>query len=158
MTRSGSGRPAGRWVKMIGASDLPLPNDPFVQIPSLRTQIRFPRDQFPRDMGRGDELLLYAVGGYKKIFATVMLEEEPERDVGGTDPWIFKRWPHAVRVQLGPHVDLVEHGPDLTDINPRLQGEIHQGVSHFPVSRDDYDKAVRLLIAARARTRKPTLP
>lgn len=31
----GAGSLPRRYVKMIGASDLPLPNDPFVQIPSL---------------------------------------------------------------------------------------------------------------------------
>jgi hypothetical protein len=143
-----------RWVKLVGASDLSLPNDPFVRIPSLREEIRFPRDQFPRDMSRGDELLLYAVGGYKKIFAAVRLEEEPRRDVGGTEPWILKRWPHAVRVHLGPHVDLVEHGPDLAAVNPHLLDEIRQGVSHFPISAADYETGIRLLIAVRERTRR----
>ena len=140
---------------MVGSSDLPLPNDPFVQRPSLREQIRFPRDQFPRDMARGDEMLLYAVGGYKKVFAAVRLEEEPQRDVGGTEPDIFKRWPHAVRVSLGPHVDLVEHGPDLADINARLLSEIHQGVSHFAIAPADYEKGLRLIISARDRARSP---
>jgi hypothetical protein len=121
------------WVKLVGASDLPLPNDPFISIPSLRELMRFPRDQFPHEMSRGDELLLYAVGGYKKIFAACLLEEEPRRDVPGADPTVYKRWPHAVAIQLGPHIDYVEYGPDLTDINPRLGGEIHQGVSHFMV-------------------------
>jgi hypothetical protein len=76
----------GRYVKMIGASDLPLDNDPFIQIPSLATRVRFPRDQFPRDMKKGDELLYYAVGGYKKLFAQVRLTGDPEHDVPTGDP------------------------------------------------------------------------
>jgi hypothetical protein len=137
---------------MIGASDLPLPNDPFVEIPSLARLVRFPRDQFPRNIKRGDELLYYAVGGYKKLFAQARLTGDPERDVPVGDPErgvpnseIFRRWPHAATVQLGPHVDYVEFGPDLWDVNPRLMDEIHQGVSHFDVSRADFDKAVRLI-------------
>ncbi len=106
------------WVKLVGASDLPLPNHPFVQIPSLCEEIRFPRDHFPRDMSIGDEMLLYAVGGYKKIFAAMRVEEEPQRDVGGTEPWIVKRWPHAVRVHLGPHVDLVEQTVQAANRRP----------------------------------------
>jgi hypothetical protein len=54
------------YVKMIGASDLPLSNTPFVDIPSLERLVCFPRDQFPTEISKGDELLYYAVGGYKK--------------------------------------------------------------------------------------------
>lgn len=142
----------GRYVKMIGASDLPLANDPFVQIPSLARLVRFPRDQFPHDMKRGDELLYYAVGGYKKVFAQVRLTGDPQRDVPTGDPErgipnseIFRRWPHAATVDLGPHVDYVEYGPDLWDVNPRLMEQIHQGVSHFSISSTDFDQAVRLI-------------
>jgi hypothetical protein len=142
----------GRYVKMIGASDLPLHNDPFVQIPSLARLVRFPRDQFPHDMKKGDELLYYAVGGYKKVFAQVRLTGDPERDVPTGDPErgipsgeIFRRWPHAAAVDLGPHVDYVEFGPYLSDVNPRLMDEIHQGVSHFPISSSDFDKAVQMI-------------
>jgi hypothetical protein len=137
------------WVKLVGASDLPLPNDPFIRIPSLRELIRFPRDQFPRDMARGDELLLYAVGGYKKIFAATRLEEDPRRDVPGADPVIYKRWPHAAAIQLGPHIDYVENGPDLSEINPRLGAEIRQGVSHFSISSADFQIGVRLILRAK---------
>jgi hypothetical protein len=137
---------------MVGASDLPLPNDPFIQIPSLARLVRFPRDQFPSEMKKGDELLYYAVGGYKKLFAQVRLAGDPKRDVPISEPErgvpkreIFRRWPHAAPVDLGPHVDYVEFGPDLWDINPRLMDEIHQGVSHFPISAADLAKAVRLI-------------
>jgi hypothetical protein len=133
------------WVKMVGSSDLPLPNDPFISIPSLREMIRFPRDQFPRDMARGDEMLLYAVGGYKKIFASARTTADPERDVPGASATVFKRWPHTVQIELGPHINHVEYGPDLTDIRPDLGGEIRQGVSHFPISLSDYEAGVRLI-------------
>jgi hypothetical protein len=142
----------GYYVKMIGASDLPLANDPFVQIPSLAYLVRFPRDQFPRDMKKGDELLYYAVGGYKKLFAQVRLTDDPKRDVptgaperGIPNAEIVRRWPHAAPVERGPHVDYVEFGPDLWDINPRLMDEIHQGVSHFAITSTDFDKGVRLI-------------
>src|SRR4051794_17123599 len=88
----------GRYVKTIGASDLPLPNDPFISDPELLDLVRFPRDQFPRDMHKGDELVYYAVGGYKKIFAIVRLAEDPRRDVPSTSSRtaaseIARRWP-----------------------------------------------------------------
>ena len=142
------------WVKLVGASDFPLPNDPFIAIPSLKEQIRFPRDQFPREIIRGDEMLLYAVGGYKKIFAAVMLEEDPRRDVPGADAVVFRRWPHAVAVRLGPHIDFVEFGPDLNDIKAGLQSEVRQGVSHFPISAADYQAALRMLATAREAQRR----
>jgi len=137
------------WVKLVGASDFPLPNDPFISIPSLAELIRFPRDQFPRELGRGDEMLLYAVGGYKKVFAAVMLEADPRRDVPGADAAVLRRWPHAVAVRLGPHVDYVEYGPDLNEIRQGLQSEIGQGVSHFGISATDYQNGLRLLARAR---------
>jgi hypothetical protein len=151
----------GRYVKMIGASDLPLPNDPFIRIPSLRTLVRFPRDQFPRDMNRGDELVYYAVGGYKKLFAVARLLEDPRRDVPAGDPAIFKRWPHAAPVELGPHLEYVEYGPDLADVNPQLIREIRQGISHFPISPSDYATALRLIMKARlvgAKSQRSRLP
>jgi hypothetical protein len=130
---------------MIGASDLPLPNDPFIQIPSLKTLVRFPRDQFPTGMTKGDELLYYAVGGYKKLFAQVRLAEDPRRDVPTSDKEVYRRWPHGAEIELGPHLDWVEFGPDLWSVNPRLVDEIHQGVSHFPIGQADFDTAVRLI-------------
>jgi hypothetical protein len=139
----------GRYVKMIGASDLPLPNDPFIQIPGLKTLVRFPRDQFPREMETGDELLYYAVGGYKKLFAQVRLAEDPRRDVPTSDSEVFRRWPHGAAIELGPHLDYVEFGPDLWDVNPRLMDEIHQGVSHFPINQRDFDLGVRLIQRAK---------
>lgn len=134
---------------MIGASDLPLPNDPFIRIPSLRKLVRFPRDQFPREMKRGDELLYYAVGGYKKLFAVARLAEDPRRDVPASDPNIYRRWPHGAQIELSPHLDYVEFGPDLRAVNPRLLDEIRQGVSHFPISQTDFDKGARLIQKAK---------
>jgi small-conductance mechanosensitive channel len=42
------------------------------QLAGLHPWIGFPRDQFPDDMTSGDEMLLYAVGGYKKVFVICM--------------------------------------------------------------------------------------
>lgn len=138
-----------QWVKLIGASDLPVPNAAFAEVPSLANLVRFPRDQFPDDISRGDGLLYYAVGGYKKLFAAVHLTEDPRRGVPGAEPAIFKRYPHAAAVKLGPHVDYVEFGPDLAAVDPKLQREIRQGVSHIPLSHEQFEAGVRLIIAAR---------
>jgi hypothetical protein len=100
-------------------------------------------------MKKGDGLLYYAVGGYKKIFAAVHLTEDPRRGVLGAEPPVFKRWPHGASVKLGPHVEYVEFGPDLAAIEPALQREIHQGVSHFLISYRQFEEGVRLIIAAR---------
>jgi hypothetical protein len=65
------------WVKLIGASDLPVPNAVFREIPSLAELVRFPKGQFPTDMRKGDALLYYAVGGYKKVFAASIWSRIP---------------------------------------------------------------------------------
>lgn len=116
---------------------------------SERSSVRFPRDQFPEELKKGDGVLYYAVGGLKKIFAAAHLTEAPRREVPGVSAAIFKRYSHAAAVKLGPHVDYVEFGPALAAIDVRLQREIHQGVSHFPISNDQFESGVRLIIAAR---------
>jgi SAM-dependent methyltransferase len=57
------------YVKLLGAGDMPLGKTPFRDREDLLTRVRFPKDQFPRATRRGDELVYYAVGGYKRLFA-----------------------------------------------------------------------------------------
>jgi hypothetical protein len=138
------------YVKMIGASDLPLTNTPFADIPSLLNRVRFPRDQFPHYMTPGDELVYYAVGGYKGLFAIAELAGPPERDIPISDPVVMKRWPHAADVRIRIRLDEVTSGPQLTEVSPSLQREVHQGVSHFEIGRPEFDRAYELLRKAKA--------
>ncbi|MDQ3822178.1 MAG: hypothetical protein M3321_02925 [Actinomycetota bacterium] len=138
------------YVKMIGASDLPLPNTPFQDIPSLLRRIRFPREQFPSYMTPGDELVYYAVGGYKGLFAIAELTSKPERDVPIDDPVVRKRWPHAADVTIRMRLDRVTSGPQLAEVSPALQQNVTQGTSHFEIGRPEFERAYELLRKAKA--------
>jgi hypothetical protein len=138
------------YVKMIGASDLPLTNTPFQDIPSLLRRVRFPRDQFPPYMTPGDELVYYAVGGYKGLFAIAELTGKPKRDVPIDDPVVMKRWPHAADVTIRIRLDRVTSGPQLAEVSPGLQRNVTQGTSHFEIGRTEFDRAYELLRKATA--------
>jgi len=138
------------YVKMIGAHDLPLSNTPFEDRPELLDRVRFPRDQFPREMRRGDELIYYAVGGYKGIFAIAQLTADPERDVGeDIEPERLRRWPHAASVDFRVRLRFVDSGPALADVGRSLQGQVGQGVSHFEIGRPEFERAYDLLRKAK---------
>ena len=140
------------WLKMIGSTDRPLGEHPFTERPSLKRQVRFPKDQFPgRLIGKGDWLVYYAVGGWKRIFAVVQLTGDPERDVPSGDAEVDRRWPHAAAVALAPeHVDSLSFAPELRSVSKSLQAEIHQGVSHLPMGEPEFQRAREALRKARA--------
>ena len=146
----------GYWLKMIGSSDWPVGERPFDETPSLKTEVRFPKDQFPgRVIHKEDWLVYYAVGGWKRIFAIVQLVGEPERDVPSGSPEVDKRWPHAARVMLSPeHVPSLSTAPLLTDISRTLQGHITQGVSHLEMGEPEFQRAKEALRRARAGIRR----
>jgi hypothetical protein len=145
------------WLKMIGASDWPLHDYPFRDRPSLKTEVRFPRDQFPgRLISKGDSLVYYAVGGWKRVFAIVELTEDPQRDVRSGDAQVDKRWPHAATVLLSPYwVEPLTRAPLLSDVSQSLQSEIHQGVSHIPMGAPKFERAKEAIRRARAGVARP---
>ena len=145
------------WLKMIGASDWPLGDYPFEDRPSLKSEVRFPSSQFPgRLIGKGDSLVYYAVGGWKRVFAIVQLTGEPKRGVPSGDPVIDKRWPHAADVLLTPYyVEPLSRAPLLTDISRSLQSQIQQGVSHLPMGAPEFERAREAIRRAGAGVARP---
>jgi hypothetical protein len=139
------------FVKMLGSTDMPMPNDAWGRRTEIATEVRFPAKPPPTDVGPGDELVYYAVGGYKRVFATVRVESEPEPDRPHENPVIAKRWPYAAGVSLNPTTRLkyVSSGPELSAIGRGLQDQVHQGVSHFEMGRPEFDRAVSLLRQAK---------
>ena len=137
---------------MIGASDFHLSERPFDQRPSLKSEVRFPRDQFPGNrILVGDWLVYYAVGGWKRVFAIVKVIDEPKRDVLSGDSEIDRRWPHAAEVLLAPeHVTDLNHAPVLASISSSLQRQIRQGVSYLEMGEPEFQRAKESLRRARA--------
>ena len=139
------------FVKMIGASDMPLSNEPWSER-EINVEVRFPKRPVPKDVGPGDELVYYAVGGYKRVFATVRVEETPKPNDNHTNRVIAERYPYAARVAVRPSTKLayVSSGPELNEITPGLQSNVRKGVSHFEIGRTEFDRAVSLLQKSKA--------
>lgn len=131
------------YLKMIGAHDLQVKQFPWQVDPSLAELIRFPKDKFPDGIvGPGDQLFLYAVGGWKSIFGLVDVVGEPERDVPGARADIQRRWPHGVAVRRTPlYVEDLHNAPALRDISQTLAKQIGQGVSHLLMEPWEVDAA-----------------
>ena len=138
------------FVKLLGSSDMPMPDRAFARDEEMNKEVRFPRPE-PTDVRQGDELVYYAVGGFKRIFATARLDEEPVLNPVHSSAIIAKRWPYAARVSLRPEtrLEFVSSGPRLEDISPGLQSKIGHGVSHFEIGRPEFERAVSLLRKAK---------
>jgi hypothetical protein len=140
------------YVKMLGAHDRPMPNDAWgPQGVQPEDEVRFPPKPRPTDVTPGDELVYYAVGGYKRLFGTVRVETAPTL-VHHSNPVVRKRWPYLSKVAVRPSTKLkyVSSGPELEAIGPGLQEQVGQGVSHFEIGRAEFDRAVQLLQRAQA--------
>jgi hypothetical protein len=135
------------FVKLLGATDMPMPNHPWGNRGDVEAEVRFPARPKPTDIAPGDELVYYAVGGYKRIFATARVETLPTLSDLHPNPIVAKRWPYAVKISLRPSTKLeyVSSGPALSDIEPSLQSQIGHGVSHFEIGRAEFERAVRQL-------------
>ncbi len=145
------------FVKLLGASDMPMPNHPWGSRGDAENEVRFPARPAPTDIAPGDELVYYAVGGYKRVFATARVESAPQLSDVHPNRVIAKRWPYAARVALRPSTKLeyVSSGPELAAIAPELQARVGHGVSHFEIGRAEFERAVQLLQRAKAEeTRK----
>lgn len=129
-----------------------MPNHAWGGRKDVEDEVRFPPHPVPNEITPGDELVYYAVGGFKRVFATARVTSSPElRDVH-PNPIIAKRWPYAVDASLNPstRVEYVSSGPELAAIGPDLQAKVGHGVSHFAIGRTEFDRAVQLLCRAKA--------
>src|SRR4051812_24195017 len=114
---------------MLGSTDMPMPNDAWGGRTDLQDEVRFPARPVPNEISPGDELVYYAVGGYKRIFATARIESSPQLNDSHPDPVIAKRWPYAARASLRPSTRLVyvSSGPELSAVAPCLQERVAHG-------------------------------
>ena len=140
------------FVKLLGSTDMPMANDTWGTRGDLDDQVRFAGRPKPDDVAVGDELVYYAVGGYKRVFATARVESAPEESDDHPNPVVAKRWPYASTVAVRPSTKLryVSSGPELNDISPGLLGNVGHGVGYFPISREQFERAVQLLQRAKA--------
>lgn len=133
------------YVKLIGSRDMPMPDDWWGRSTD-EYEVRFP-PPLPKEITPGDELVYYAVGGYKSIIATGRVNGFPVRQPMHPNPEIARRWPFAAEAEMDPatRVRFVSSGPPLIAVGPDLQKRIGPHVSHFEIGRVEFDRAVQLL-------------
>jgi hypothetical protein len=148
------------FVKLLGSKDWPMPDDAWDRDPEMWKEVRFPKGAPPRDVSAGDELIYYAVGGYKRIFGASRLDGPAVQNLVHSNPEIARRWPYAapVTVREDARIERVQNGPLLSEVGPGLQQQIGEGVSHFEIGRPDFDRAISLLRKAKAAEKLKVTP
>ena len=144
------------YVKMLGSTDMPMPNHPWGHRDDAEDEVRFPAKPAPVEISPGDELVYYAVGGYKRVFATARIEGAP-RLTAAPKTVIEKRWPYVAKASLRPSTKLQYvkvSGPELAQIGLGLQEQVGHGVSHFEIGRAEFERAVKLLQLAQTEDAK----
>jgi len=76
------------WLKMIGTTGKPCPE------PYTKNYVGFPRR--PRHIHSGDHMILYAVGGRKRVFAIAEVTSEVYKAGGNAGE--NARWPYRVDI------------------------------------------------------------
>jgi hypothetical protein len=120
------------WLKMIGTATQPCPE------PYALPYADFTRN--PRRMRPRDRLVLYAVGGRKRVFAlaTVTSAERPSG---------VERWPFRVDIEYELNV-LASDGIRIETVKlEHLMPAIRFGTSHLSLTEDEFDYAAAKLRA-----------
>jgi hypothetical protein len=147
------------FVKLLGSSKWPMPDDPWNRDEEMHTEVRFPPKPPPTDVARGDEFIYYAVGGTKCIFGASRAEGDPVLNSKHSNPEVARLWPWAVPIRLreGACVPRLSVAPLLESVAPGLQDNIGHGVSHFEIGHSEFTKALRLLERAKQAAAKQGL-
>lgn len=138
------------FVKLLGSTEWPMPDDPWDRDPQMHTEVRFPAPLSPL-VTRGDELIYYAVGGTKCIFGASRLEGDPVLNPTHSNPDVARKWPYAAPAELRKSacVPRLTGAPLLALVAPDLQDNIGHGVSHFEIGHSEFTTAIRLLERAK---------
>jgi hypothetical protein len=126
------------WLKVIFESKHPREY-------YKETFVGFPKRQKPNNIRVGDHLVLYAVGGSKKVSALVEVTsavyERSER----------LRWPHSldVRYLVNLPVSAGIHIDEVSTAKRDLLSAIRAGRSYLELTPDEYQRAATKLKAAK---------
>jgi uncharacterized protein (DUF433 family) len=127
----------GFFLKLIGSTDAPwqgLYEEDYVDFP-----------QPPRQVGPGDYLVLYAVGGLKRVFAVAEVKskvyEAPARNTA--------RWPYRVKISYLVNMPASEGVPleEVRTLKRDLTRSINQH-SYMKLSPEEYQQALTKLRTA----------
>jgi hypothetical protein len=131
-----------KFLKIIGSGDVPCPE------PYDRPYVDFSAHGNPaRRISPGDELILYAAGGSKRIFAKATIESE----VYGSGR---EKWPYRVDVSYQVNLLARDGVPiDLVNQNRDLAASL-LSKSYFSLTDAEFDAADTLLREADAETKE----
>ena len=124
------------WLKLIGSAEKPCPEEYQCSHADLARR--------PRRIQEGDEMIFYAAGGSKRVFAQVRVASRYyERD--------DDRWPYRINVECLIRLP-VSCGADIEKIDAtgRLRRAIPRA-TYFELSEEEYDRAIVALQEARTR-------
>ncbi len=124
---------SGHWLKMIGTSEGPLPKyeSRFVGLAKK-----------PRHMEPGDPMVLYAVGGEKKVFALAQVASEVYEVGNG-------RWPYRVDIEYEDNLP-ASSGVSIDEVSTSardLRLSVRQN-SYIELSPEEYERAATKLRGA----------
>lgn len=130
------------WLKMIGSTENPCPE------PYTRGYADFSRR--PRHVHTGDHMILYAVGGRRRVFAIAEVTSEVYNAGGNPDE--NGRWPYRVNIKYLVNMPASE-GVHINEVStPRrdlLRSVGRQ--SYISLSQEEYERAAaKLREASRA--------
>ena len=125
------------WLKMIGTTQNPWPASDRYD----RKHIGF-RGRRPSGIQPGDRLVLYAVGGSKRIFALALVTGEWYESEEGKE----EGWPYRIDIDLDVNMD-PSHGVNAEEMFSTA-GELKVKVgrrSHVRLTAEQYERAAAKL-------------
>jgi hypothetical protein len=123
---------AGYWLKMIGTAERPCPD------PYTLDYADFAR--MPRQIRAGDHMILYAVGGTKRVFALA-------EATGAVRQSGVERWPYRMSIKylvnLAPHSGI--HVDAITTEKREILRVIRRCAGYFRLLPEEYALAAAKL-------------
>jgi hypothetical protein len=134
------------WLKPIGVTQ---PNDLIendwtrdLDLSSMELMTGPANHQKPPQIGRGDRVILHAVG-HVRVYADVEILSNPK---WVSDPVYKLRFPYVYQCRVDTWVPLVGDGPRTRDVAPkRAIGRIMAGGEYAKLSPSEYDVVLTAL-------------
>jgi hypothetical protein len=129
------------WLKLVGATDDPMPDVWLTSRTDLREEVGFSKKA---NVDVGEDLVLYAIPQRKIIgLAKVVSHPQPSDD--------HERWPWRSKIKLTLAIADYARAPDLDEISEAGDRDLSKSVqrqSHIELTWDEFARARDLLKAA----------
>jgi hypothetical protein len=128
----------GVFLKVIGSGLSPCPE------PYEEPYADFSPNRRPRQIQKGDHLILYAAGGRKRVFAVARVTS----DLKVSD---YPEWPHRLDIEYLVNVSPRDGVPVDKVSTERDLSKSVQRQSYLRLTQEEYDRAAALLKEAEER-------